>query len=96
MHSHREYCCLQECVWGVAYEIPAQSEEWVRQHLDLREQGGYEVVTVSIYSPEVALISSKSSSRLRSVSIIPSKHTYESVSDNLEEMSRRVAVNMLI
>ena len=48
MHSHIVNC-LQECVWGVAYEIPAQSEEWVRHHLDLREQGGYEVVTVSTH-----------------------------------------------
>jgi len=39
----------KDCVWGVAYEIGAADEEYVRQHLDIREQGGYEMKTVTFH-----------------------------------------------
>ena len=37
---------FQERVYGIAYEIPPENEQEVRQHLDFREKGGYEAHTV--------------------------------------------------
>jgi cation transport regulator ChaC len=40
---------LQERVWGVAYEIPAEDAERIRAHLDYREKGGYRPVRVKFH-----------------------------------------------
>ena len=37
----------EECVWGVAYKIPAKEVQKVRSHLDFREKGGYEAKEVT-------------------------------------------------
>ena len=47
--------CLQEEVWGVAYEIPPEQEEFVIRHLDLREQGGYQMLSVPFHPYAPAL-----------------------------------------
>lgn len=39
----------QECVWGVAYEIAPEKKEDVISHLDFREKGGYEQVSVTFF-----------------------------------------------
>lgn len=39
----------EDCVWGVAYEIAAEEVDNVTRHLDLREQGGYEMVSVTFH-----------------------------------------------
>ncbi|PSN39926.1 putative glutathione-specific gamma-glutamylcyclotransferase 2 [Blattella germanica] len=36
-------------VWGVAYEISKDDEEFVIKHLDFREKNGYDKVTVKFY-----------------------------------------------
>lgn len=36
-------------VWGVAYEIAKENEEFVTKHLDIREKNGYDKVTVKFY-----------------------------------------------
>ena len=41
--------CVQECVWGVAYEIPPEDVARVTEHLDFREKGGYEAVMVEFH-----------------------------------------------
>lgn len=43
------YILLQEEVWGVAYEIAKDDEEFVIKQLDIREKDGYEKVTVKFY-----------------------------------------------
>ncbi|KAK7462497.1 hypothetical protein BaRGS_00038466 [Batillaria attramentaria] len=40
----------QDCVWGVAYKIPAIEVERVRAHLDYREKDGYQTREV-IFNP---------------------------------------------
>ncbi|XP_002733586.1 putative glutathione-specific gamma-glutamylcyclotransferase 2 [Saccoglossus kowalevskii] len=39
----------KECVWGVAYEVPEDEIERVKDHLDYREKGGYTCETVKFY-----------------------------------------------
>jgi len=39
----------EEKVWGVAYEIPAEEEENVRQHLDFREKCGYSMASITFH-----------------------------------------------
>jgi cation transport regulator ChaC len=44
------FCILfQDQVWGVAYEITKDDEEFVIKQLDIREKDGYEKVTVKFY-----------------------------------------------
>ncbi|ELU02890.1 hypothetical protein CAPTEDRAFT_2266 [Capitella teleta] len=38
-------------VWGMAFEIPPEDEERVRSHLDHREKGGYESISVT-FNPQ--------------------------------------------
>lgn len=42
---------MQECVWGVAYKIPTNQVDKVRDHLNFREKGGYEAVPV-VFHPQ--------------------------------------------
>lgn len=42
-------CPLQAEVWGVAYEIAKEDEEFVMKHLDIREKNGYDKGTVKFY-----------------------------------------------
>lgn len=42
-------CPLQAEVWGVAYEIAQEDEEFVMKQLDIREKNGYDKVTVKFY-----------------------------------------------
>jgi len=42
-------CPLQAEVWGVAYEIAKEDEEFVMKQLDIREKNGYDKVTVKFY-----------------------------------------------
>ena len=37
-------------MWGVAYEIAAEEVQWVKEHLDHRERGGYEAEPV-LFTP---------------------------------------------
>lgn len=41
--------CFQAQVWGVAYEIAKEDEEFVTKQLDIREKNGYDKVTVQFY-----------------------------------------------
>lgn len=44
------FCILfQDQVWGVAYEIAKDDEEFVIKQLDIREKNGYDKVTVQFY-----------------------------------------------
>ena len=36
-------------MWGVAYEVAKQDEEYVIKHLDYREKNGYDKVTATFY-----------------------------------------------
>lgn len=40
---------FQDCVWGVAYEIPNDVTTETKQHLDHREKGGYESQSVTFH-----------------------------------------------
>ena len=42
---------LQDVVWGIAYEISAEDENDVKQHLDFREKCGYETQSV-LFHPQ--------------------------------------------
>jgi cation transport regulator ChaC len=56
------FCVLfQAEVWGVAYEIAKENEEFVMKHLDIREKNGYDKVTVKFYpsDPENNKVSEK-------------------------------------
>ena len=44
-------CSLQECVWGIAYEIPTDAVQHTKDHLDHREKGGYGTVSV-LFHPQ--------------------------------------------
>ena len=41
-------------MWGVAYEIPPEKEQEVIDHLDFREKGGYDKVSVIFHPNEVS------------------------------------------
>lgn len=48
--SESWFCiCFQAQVWGVAYEIAEEDEEFVTKQLDIREKDGYDKVTVRFY-----------------------------------------------
>ena len=46
---------VQEEVWGVAYKIPVSQETDVRQHLNVREVGGYEPVPVKFHPADSSI-----------------------------------------
>ncbi|KAJ3051201.1 hypothetical protein HK097_007832, partial [Rhizophlyctis rosea] len=46
-HPSAESIC-----WGIAYQIPADKAESVREHLDHREKNGYEVFEEDVYHPD--------------------------------------------
>jgi cation transport regulator ChaC len=50
VYSESCFCIpFQAQVWGVAYEIAEEDEEFVTKQLDIREKNGYDKVTVKFY-----------------------------------------------
>lgn len=46
---------LQERVWGVAYQIPQENVEDVRNHLNFREKQGYDATVVTFHPDDESI-----------------------------------------